>query len=238
MRRTRSRLLAIFTLVFAVSQLALECPPLSPPPQHSTEITTPSEELVTECLPAIAFEVEGDFKPGSVRATLNGNALDPVEVGGGAYTAATDHRLEPSNVLEVTAHPLHLHEAISESIAFDFEPPVRARRITDEADLITGPLAHSQIGDWLIRNCTARFIIQDAPQRDLYSVGAFGGNLIDLELIGREGLDNFIEIAPALNVETVGRCVKPCSTRIRRASFIVTSSRRTSWLPSRKARRR
>jgi len=80
---------------------------------------------------------------------------------------------------------------------------VAARRISESADLITGPLAHSQIGDWLIRNCTARFIIQDAPQRDLYSVGAFGGNLIDLELIGREGLDNFIEIAPTLDAETV-----------------------------------
>jgi hypothetical protein len=34
-------------------------------------------------------------------------------------------------------------------------------------------------------------------------VGAFGGNLIDLELIGHEGLDNFIEIAPSLDVETV-----------------------------------
>ena len=78
-----------------------------------------------------------------------------------------------------------------------------ARRITDPADLITGPLADGRIGDYLLANDVARFIIQDAPQRDLYSVGAFGGNIIDAELIGHPGLDNFLEIQPAVQIETV-----------------------------------
>jgi hypothetical protein len=82
-------------------------------------------------------------------------------------------------------------------------PRAVARRITDAADLITGPLADGRVGDYLLANDVARFIIQDAPQRDLYSVGAFGGNIIDAELIGHPGLDNFLEIQPAVQVETV-----------------------------------
>jgi hypothetical protein len=45
--------------------------------------------------------------------------------------------------------------------------------------------------------------VQDAPQRDLHSVGQFGGNLIDAEVVGREGRDAFFEVQPAVNVETV-----------------------------------
>jgi hypothetical protein len=82
-------------------------------------------------------------------------------------------------------------------------PRAVARRITDEADLISGPLADGRVDDYLLANDVARFIIQDAPQRDLYSVGAFGGNLIDVELIGHPGLDNFLEIQPAVQIETV-----------------------------------
>lgn len=82
-------------------------------------------------------------------------------------------------------------------------PRAVARRITDAADLITGPLADGRVGDYLLANDVARFIIQDAPQRDLYSVGAFGGNIIDAELIGHPGLDNFLEIQPAVQIETV-----------------------------------
>jgi hypothetical protein len=55
----------------------------------------------------------------------------------------------------------------------------------------------------MIENEVARFIIQKANVRDMYSVGAFGGNIIDAELVGHPGLDNFLEIQPALNLETV-----------------------------------
>lgn len=82
-------------------------------------------------------------------------------------------------------------------------PRAVARRIADPADLITGPLADGRVGDWLLANDVARYIIQDAPQRNLYSVGAFGGNLIDAELVGHPGLDNFLEIQPAVQIETV-----------------------------------
>lgn len=80
---------------------------------------------------------------------------------------------------------------------------VIAKRIESAAELIRGPLADGQVGDWLLANNVARFIIQNAPQRDLYSVGTYGGNIIDAELVGHEGLDNFLEIQPAVQVETV-----------------------------------
>ena len=80
---------------------------------------------------------------------------------------------------------------------------VLAKRIEQDAELITGPLADGRVGDWLLANAVARFIIQDAPQRDIYSIGTFGGNLIDAELVASPGRDNFLEIQPAVQVETV-----------------------------------
>src|SRR6185369_13490260 len=78
-----------------------------------------------------------------------------------------------------------------------------AHQITDSAELITGPLASGQIGDTMVENEVARFIIQKPNVRDMWSVGAFGGNIIDAELVGHPGLDNFLEIQPAVNIETV-----------------------------------
>lgn len=77
------------------------------------------------------------------------------------------------------------------------------RQITDAADLMTGPLAHGEVGDYLLANDKVRFIIQDAPKRDMYSVGCFGGNIIDAERVDTPGKENFLEIQPALNIETV-----------------------------------
>lgn len=78
-----------------------------------------------------------------------------------------------------------------------------AHEITNAAELITGPLASGKLGDTMIENGVARFIIQKAGVRDMYSVGGFGGNLIDMELVGHPGLDNFLEMQPAINIETV-----------------------------------
>jgi hypothetical protein len=55
----------------------------------------------------------------------------------------------------------------------------------------------------LFENDVARFVVQDAPQRDLHSVGQFGGEIIDAELIGREGRDAFLALSTSLNIETV-----------------------------------
>jgi hypothetical protein len=78
-----------------------------------------------------------------------------------------------------------------------------AHTITNAAELITGPLATGQLGDTMVANDVARFIIQKPGVRDMWSVGAFGGNIIDAELVGHPGLDNFLEMQPAINIETV-----------------------------------
>ena len=70
-------------------------------------------------------------------------------------------------------------------------------------ELITGPLASGQLGDTMIENELARYIIQKPGVRDMYSVGGFGGNIIDAELVGHPGIDNFLEMQPAINIETV-----------------------------------
>ncbi|HYC53985.1 MAG TPA: hypothetical protein VEL28_03505 [Candidatus Binatia bacterium] len=80
---------------------------------------------------------------------------------------------------------------------------VAAYEITNPADLITGPLADGQVGDFMMANDRARFIIQRGNVRDMYSVGAFGGNLIDVEYNGVADMDNFLEMQAGINIETV-----------------------------------
>ncbi|MBW2274894.1 MAG: hypothetical protein JRG96_16630 [Deltaproteobacteria bacterium] len=94
---------------------------------------------------------------------------------------------------------------IRRTFHFEYLPPGKAsaRRIEEEEELIRGPLAHSKLGDWLLENGEARFVVQDVGQRELYSVGQYGGNIIDAELVGNEGKDNFLELQPGINIETV-----------------------------------
>jgi hypothetical protein len=88
---------------------------------------------------------------------------------------------------------------------FFYLPPGKARafEITDYRDLLTGPLAHNRKGDFMLRNDRARFVVQGANVRDLHSVGQYGGNLIDAELLSNPGTDNFFEMQPSVNIETV-----------------------------------
>ena len=135
---------------------------------------------------------------------LNGHAV--VVQGGPTVWSATIHPgfpLRDDNRLEVFVEGKvgPIRRAFRD---FAYLPPkARLTRITREDQLLSGPLAHGRIGDWLLENGEARFVIQDVGQRDLYSVGQFGGNLIDAELVARPGTDNFLEIQPMLNVETV-----------------------------------
>lgn len=135
--------------------------------------------------------------------TLNGVAI-PVAGGPVLYSAAISpgFPLRDHNKLEVGA--LSGKKRLKKLHVFHYRPAkARVRRIDDPGDLIQGPLAHGRLGDWLIENSLVRFIVQDVDQRDMYSVGGFGGNVIDLELKSNPGNDNFIEIQPMLNVETV-----------------------------------
>ena len=112
--------------------------------------------------------------------------------------------LRDNNVLKIRADRPDNGKLVATQ-SFKYQPPgkAHARQIEDPEDLIRGPLGHSRIGDYLLENGTARFAIQDVGQRELYSVGTYGGNLIDAELVGRPGKDNFLEIQAGLNIETV-----------------------------------
>ncbi len=166
-------------------------------PDAGATITTPSFSIEIALAPAT-------YDPSSLTATLNGA---PLTLTGGptdfTATLSPGAPLLDDCTLTVGATAL---SGVKQSITrrFTYGPPkARVRRITDASDLITGPLAHSRVGDWLLANGEARFIVQDVAERDLYSVGGFGGNLIDIERVGHPGLDNFLEMQPAVNVETV-----------------------------------
>ncbi|MCL4686013.1 hypothetical protein KJ059_14820 [Myxococcota bacterium] len=166
---------------------------------------TPTEGTII-ATPSFPVEVVlgGAAQPGTLEVTLNGVEL--VLTGGPTVFSATlapGPPLLDDNELSVSAGATN-GTTWRRVIEFSYGPPkARARRIESEGDRIQGPLGHSRLGDWLLVNDVARFAVQDAPQRDLHSVGQFGGNLIDAELIGRENRDAFFELQPAINVETV-----------------------------------
>jgi len=142
---------------------------------------------------------------------LNGQPMAAVEGPPSTFTVAIEPGppLRDENLLEARV-PLLAGPGGSKGervyrTHFAYLPPGKARafRITDPADLLTGPLAHNRKGDYMLENDVARFVVQDANQRDLHSVGQFGGNIIDAELRAKPGTDNFFEMQPSTNVETV-----------------------------------
>jgi hypothetical protein len=180
-----------------LAAFAAACIPVAP------TIQSPRNVVRTFDVP-IAFRVPQNttFDP-NTGATLNGV---PIVVTGGPWdwtgTVTPGFPLQDVNQLAVSI--IASGQPVQTVQEFQYRPAkARVRQITDPADLIAGPLAHGRVGDWLVENSVARFIVQDVAKRDMYSVGAFGGNIIDLELVANPGNDNFIELQPMLNVETV-----------------------------------
>jgi len=63
---------------------------------------------------------------------------------------------------------------------------VRGGRCDKAEDLIGGPWADSRVGDYKLYNSKVRFIVQDLdPVRS--AVGFYGGNLIDADVVRRDG---------------------------------------------------
>lgn len=176
-------------------------------PQPAVAIAEPvhGATVTTFAFPVRIVLPEGEFDPASLEVRLNGTLLS-VTGGPTTFTAAVNAGppLRDDNTLRASAARRSGGSVAATTHTFRYLPPkARARRIADAADLLSGPLAHGVLGDYLLANARARFVIQDAAQRDLYSVGAFGGNIIDAELVDRPGTDNFLEIQPAVNIETV-----------------------------------
>jgi hypothetical protein len=195
------RLLLALVAASAGLQTGFDCNTPAP-----LAVTSPAAGAV---LSTFQFDVEvrvdpAALRPGTLQATLNGS---PLALSGGpsVYTASVGPggALEDSNVLHVGAS-LQNGVGVSTDRAFQYLPPkARAHRITSPSELVRGPLAHGRVGDWMLENAEARFVVQDVAQRDLYSIGQFGGNVIDAELVGRPDRDAFFEIQPSVNVETV-----------------------------------
>ncbi len=90
-------------------------------------------------------------------------------------------------------------------------PTSRAFRIEQRAQLIGGPRALGEVGDWMLENGKVRFIIQDAGFSRGF--GVFGGALLDADLVreasgrgdseGGVGQDNFGEMFPAFFLEAL-----------------------------------
>lgn len=91
------------------------------------------------------------------------------------------------------------------------EPQARAYRVTSRAELIGGPRALGEVGDFVLENDRARFLIQDAGFSRGF--GVFGGALLDADLVrpeagrgtseGGVGKDNFGEMFPAFFLEAL-----------------------------------
>jgi hypothetical protein len=168
---------------------------------------TESTVWVEVRVPDAAF----DFDPSS-DVTLNKIPI-PLTGTGPLYTTriGPGFPLRSGNVLQVRSRRSSGQPFVT-ARGFSYAPPkAHAFEIRKPKDLLTGPLAHNRVGDFMLENEVARFVVQaPAPlgpggisDRDLYSVGQYGGNLIGAALQGRPGLENFLELQPSLNVESV-----------------------------------
>jgi hypothetical protein len=169
-------------------------------------IALPGGVVTTYSFP-VTVTLTGSWIPNTLSVTLNGTDITGSFSGGPkVYTATLVPGAPLRDANTITAHAqLSNGGGAFQTRNFDYEPPGKARvvEITSDSQRITGPLGHSRIGDYVLENGLARFVVQNVGQRDLYSVGQYGGNIIDAELVGNEGVDNFLEVQPGFNVETV-----------------------------------
>lgn len=92
----------------------------------------------------------------------------------------------------------------------DPQPRLMAKKVTSRQELIGGPVALGEIGDYLIENDEIRVVIEDVGYAS--GSGLFGGSLIDIDLqrpnaegnaFGGNGMDTFGEFFPAYFLEMV-----------------------------------
>lgn len=107
---------------------------------------------------------------------------------------------------------MRLRLGIASALIFAFSgscssktPQVTAKQITSRVDLIGGPGALGEVGDYLLANEQVRVVIQGPGYSRGF--GLYGGSLIDADLVrpktagnsgGGVGYDNFSELFPAI----------------------------------------
>jgi len=198
----RSRVALVLLLVAALFQSGFDC---SGPPASMTF----NPEIESGVVSTFSFPIQvtvqaGAFQTGTLQFTLNGQ---PLAMSGGPLVFSTTQNpgapLLDTNVLEVSGTASNGVQVVVQR-TFQYAPPkARVRQITSASDLLGGPIAHGRIGDYRMENSAARFIVQDVAQRDMHSIGMYGGNIIDAEVVGVPDKDNFFEVQPSINVETV-----------------------------------
>lgn len=197
------RLLLCVLLAFGLSQLGLSCGP----PAGQIQVESPSLGVDTYSFDIVFMLGEG-LDPDTLEVTLNHvSILDRFTGGPQLFVATIDPGapLRDLNLLQISAERTQGGSTAFRFVPFSYLPPGKARavRIRRDSQRIRGPLGHSRKGDYLLENDIARFVVQDAGQRELYSVGQYGGNLIDAERVDNPGKDNFLELQPGVNIETV-----------------------------------
>ena len=82
-------------------------------------------------------------------------------------------------------------------------PTAKARQVTDADDLLQGPLARGDDGDYVLENNLLRVIIQK-PGRNWFGLGTYGGNIIDASAKLADGSfnpDHMEEFLTGINIE-------------------------------------
>jgi len=204
MRALRGVVWLLVGLAVAVLESGLSCGPSlinSVTPADGAVIATPSF--------TIQIQLGAGADPSTLSVDLNGVDITGQLAGGPPnYTKTMNPGapLRDTNTLTVRVRSTGAVGALL-PITFQYAvPKAHAFVVTDPSQCPTGPLAHCTPGDFMMANDSARFVIQKAAQRDEHFTGTFGGNLIDAEVVTGgvpQGNDNFWEVQPALNIETV-----------------------------------
>ena len=205
MRGFRNVVLIGVGIAAAALESGLLCQPAlidSISPANGAVISTPSFPLQIQ-LGALA-------NPATLSVTLNGvDITAQLSAGPPLYGKTFDPGapLRDSNSLNVQVQSSDGHSGGNVTYVFQYAPPkAHAFVVSNQSQCTTGPLAHCTPGDFMMANDAARFVVQKAAQRDLHFTGTFGGNLIDAETVQNgvpHGNDNFYEVQPAVNIETV-----------------------------------
>ncbi len=197
-------------VVAAAALLCLPALGASAAPPLIRSLTPAAGDVVTRFVFDVEVELLAPSDVSTLVVELNGEDITAQLSGGPRVYTAT---LSPGPPLrdENTLYARVTHRngkfTIEETADFEYLPAkARAQVVSDVTDCVTGPLAHCAVGDFLISNGRARYVIQQANQRESHAVGTFGGNLIDAERVVDgvpQGNDNFFELQPSMNIETV-----------------------------------
>src|SRR5437588_814452 len=106
-----------------------------------------------------------------------------------ASCRTTASRLRPRSGSEMTARGLRLAACGLLAFACTAQPHSYAGQVQSRAELVGGPRAIGEVGDWRISNGRVRFIVQDKGASRVYTT--FGGSLIDADLERPNDIDPY-----------------------------------------------